>query len=189
MRTEKALAMKTKVVLLTLLIAFTCLILSVGLAYGASVSATLNIQQGGSDVVEASKGSTVTLHCIYTITPPSSGTGTGTIYYKYSITSFDADDDAVMASLPNVPVTTLSSWAPGSERTVDFTIPDAGYYVFFLEANKGASGARTFYPASGTFYSNPGSVLPESPPIAGLTIGFAALGLFVVVTKRRTKQP
>jgi len=184
-RKETAVALRTKG-FLALLLAILCMAATLGYVYAASISATLNIQQGGTNVVSAKQFSTVTLQYSFTIDPVS--TATGNVYYKYSAAPFDADDDATMESLLDIPITTISGW-DGSERTYDFTIPDQGYYVFFLRITKGASSATTYYPATGTFHGDdPIDPLPEAPPIAVLALGFAALGLFVVVTKKRTRR-
>jgi hypothetical protein len=71
---------------------------TLGYVYAASISATLNIQQGGTNVVSAKQFSTVTLQYSFTIDPVS--TATGNVYYKYSAAPFDADDDATMEAFP-----------------------------------------------------------------------------------------
>lgn len=170
-----------KKILLALLLTTLCIVLTVGYVYAASISADLTILQGGAEVVEAGQGSTVTLHSSFTISPVS--TATGQLYYKYSAVPL-SEDDPTWASITETTITTYTGWN-GVEKTLDFTMPDAGYYIFFLTVTKGLNTATTYYPASGTFHSNPLSVLPEAPPVVAVAASFVAIGVCLAVVKKK----
>jgi hypothetical protein len=175
---RRALAMKFKAVTITLLL-FLGLLFTIGYVSAASISATINATSGGSPVVDEPQGTTIQLECSFTINPSS--TADGVVQYKYST------DGVTWGS--KVTITTLPGWA-GSLTTVDFTLANAGYYKFYLTVDSGDASATTYYPASGSFHSDPPpSVLPEAPPIAALAMGLAAIALFVtLMAKNGTAQ-
>ncbi len=78
------------------------------------------------------------------------------------------------------------SLTSGVPVTFTKTVDTPGYYRFKWECRGGGvDGAFVEVPVH--VVDTP-TVLPEAPPIAALAIGLAAVGLFVVVTKKRTKQ-
>ncbi len=143
----------------------------------SGISTSLTAQQGGVDVTSAPQGATIQLVSSFTISP--SALGKGTVSYRYSA------DSATYGPLTTI--TTYNNW-DGSERTEDFTLTQIGSYVFFITVESGFNSATTTYPSTGTFSSNPPSVLPESPPIIAALMGVAAIALFVGVTKRRSHK-
>jgi hypothetical protein len=173
---RRAAFLRKKLPLLLVLFAITVFLAVSFVAAQSSISASIAAQQNSSNVVLASQGSTIQLVCSFTIVPPA--TGTGTVYYRFSAdgTTFG----------PDTTITTINSWG-GSQTSVDFTLAQSGYYVFFVNVVSGFDSATTHYPASGTFSSNPPSSLPEAPPIILFAMGFVAVGAFVVSLRKTPK--
>ena len=170
--------MKPKVIAVILLVCLAASLL-IGYANAASITASISAQIGGFDVVTATQGATIQLVSSCSVTPATPVTGT--VSYKYSI------DGTVWG--PVTPITTYASW-DGAEKTTDFILTDAGNYAFYIdvitEGSPPHASASQFYPSTGTFNSEPPlSNLPEAPPLAGLAMGFAAVGLFVVAAKKK----
>jgi hypothetical protein len=120
----------------------------------------------------------VTFTCTYTSTIGVTGTG-----------SLEMSAPASSASGPfknNDEIYSWSTLSSGVPVTYTQQIDAAGYYrVRWLCSGGGVDGAYTLVIIH---VLDAPSVLPEAPPLAVFALGFAALGLFVAVTKKRTKQ-
>lgn|GEM_PF-4917272 len=174
--------MNRKLLIIIALVVISCAA-TLGLVIAGTLSGTIEAQYNGGPVVNEPLGTTIQLHCLFSDNPSSNAVATVT--YRYSSTDL-SDIDWLSVSMTTI--TTIPNWN-GAEQIVPYTLDKVGYYRFYLSVNTYSGDSVTVhYPASGSFSSPPAEVLPEAPPIAGLAIGFAALGLFVVMTKRRTKQ-
>lgn len=176
--------MRWKILSALLLLSFIVL-LTIGVANAADtayVKATFSV-----DKTTVVKGQSVTFTCTYTST--ASQTGTGRILICGPSESQDFD------YLPEVPIhywngKTGSDPVLTTEKPVTYTLQlnQTGYYQFKWECNYGITST-----SDGAFVTLNVHVvdtltpLPEAPPLAVFALGFAALGLFIVVTKRRTK--
>lgn len=175
--------MNRKLLIIMALVVISC-VATIGVAIAGTISGTIEALYGGSPVVSEPLGTIIQLHCSFSDIPASNGEAT--VYYKFSTTDLSK---AGWKALGGNDITSISSWS-GTEQVVPFTLNQQGFYRFYLEVDADSGDSVTVqYPASGSFLTLPTpSVLPEAPPIAALAIGFAAVGLFVVVTKKRTKQ-
>jgi hypothetical protein len=120
----------------------------------------------------------VTITCTYTSTASVQGSGSLWISGPASSASDSFDEMSRIKSW-----STLSSGVP-----VDFTrqLDATGYYKFtWMCEGGGVNGAWTYVIVN--VVDTP-TVLPEAPSLAVFALGFAALGLFVVVTKKRSNQ-
>lgn len=169
-----------------MLFAFTSFF-TVGLVQAASVTSTLQ-----ADKTVLVNHDSITFTCTYTSSINPVGTGYIQVSGPASTTNpinflswttlylWDGESSSVEGPL-------LSSGVP-----VTFTkqLDTPGYYKFHWQCTY--YGDSTFH--DGAYQevliqvlSTP-TVLPEAPPLAVFALGFAAVGLFVAVTKRRTKQ-
>jgi hypothetical protein len=121
----------------------------------------------------------VIITCTYTST--ASVQGSGSLWISGPASSASDSFDAMSR---------IKSWSTISSGVpVDFTkqLDATGYYKFtWMCEGGGVNGAWTYVIVN--VVDTP-TVLPEAPPLAAFALGFASLGLFVVVTKKRPKQP
>jgi hypothetical protein len=135
---------------------------------------------------------TVTLTCTYTTTLGVQGTGNlqmsspgdpSDLSSYGPWTDLQFWDGSTSTKHPELHSPMLNSGVP-----VTFTkqIDETGYYKFrWLCKGGGVDGAFTEVDVQ--VVDTP-VVLPEAPPLAVFALGFAAIGLFIVTTKKRSKQ-
>jgi hypothetical protein len=148
---------------------------------------TGSISASSSEVITHSS---VTITCTYTST--SSATGTGKLWIAGPVDDptdtegFDGSSSVLQYYDGGTKVNhspTLTSGVPVSYiKTLDTT----GYYKFKWEC-QGGGVVGAFVEVTVHVVDTP-TVLPEAPPLAVFALGFAALGLFVAVTKKRSIQ-
>ena len=142
-----------------------------------------------SDRSEIITHESVTVTCTYTSTASTSGSGDLSLSGPY------ADKDSPIAfkrwdviyswdGYPGLPDTNGPLLVSGVPVTHTIKLDQPGYYKFKWECGS-SDGAYTWVIVH--VVDTP-TVLPEAPPIAALAIGFAALGLFVAITKKRSGQ-
>ena len=161
-------------VIAVLMLTTLALFISLDFASAAEVSGSLN-----ADHVQIVTHQSVTLTCTYTTTLGMIGSGTLEISGPKSSPSGSWIVNTVISSWDD----SLTSGVP-----VTFTqqLDSPGYYRFrWLCSGGGVDGAFTYVTVQ--VLDTP-TILPEAPPIAGLAIGFAAIGLFVVVAKKRNQK-
>ncbi len=166
--------LKTKRLAFLLIIALAAT-LTIQVVDAAEVSGSLNADQSQIVVHQS-----VTLTCTYITSLGVIGSGTLEISGPKSSPSGPWTVNTVIASWED----SLISGVP-----VEFTqqLDTSGYYRFrWLCSGGGVDGAFTYVTIQ---VLDAPTVLPEAPPLAAFALGFAALGLFVVVTKKRPKQP
>ncbi len=155
---------------------FAALIASVAIGF---VNAQTNYVTGSisADTNTLLVHGSVIITCTYTSTTSVQGSGSLWISGPASSSSGPFNSMSLVNSWD-----TISSGIP-----VDFTkqIDATGYYKFtWMCEGGGVNGAWTYVIVN--VVDTP-TVLPEAPPLAAFALGFAALGLFVVVTKKRPK--
>jgi hypothetical protein len=157
-----------------LFLVIVALVTTVDFASAAEVAGSLNSNQ-----VQIVVHQSVTLTCTYTTSLGVPGSGTLEISGPKPSASGSWTVNTVIASWDD----SLTSGVP---VTFNQQLDTPGYYRFrWLCSGGGVDGAFTYVVVQ--VLDTP-SVLPEAPPLAVFALGFAALGLFVVVSKKRTKQ-
>jgi hypothetical protein len=152
---------------------------AIGLASAAQVTGSLTADN--SIIVVHN---TVTLTCTYTTTLGVQGKGT--LQLSNAGDPSDPDTFDTWTEIHYWDGGTGTKHSPMLTSGVPVTFPkvldNPGYYKFrWLCSGGGVDGAFTEVTVQVVLIPPP---LPEAPPIAGLAIGFAAVGLFVVVAKR-----
>jgi hypothetical protein len=166
-------SIKRKVFAITLIIAMAALF-TIGVVNAAEVSGSLS-----SDHPQIVVHQSVTLTCTYTTTLGVLGSGT-----------LEIAGPNPTSSGPWSPNTVISEWddslASGVPVTHTQTLDTTGFYRFrWLCSGGGVDGAFTYVIVQVVGLPPP---LPEAPPVAGLAIGFAAVGLFAVVAKKKSPK-
>jgi hypothetical protein len=175
--------------LLAVLLLFFIALLTIGVANAEDttyVQATFSVDR--STVL---KGQTVTFTCTYTSGTYPIGTGQILICGPSTTENFDF--------LSQTPLylwngKTGSAYGPllasGIPVTYTLQLNQTGYYQFEWKCNYNGASASVHgaYVTLNVHVVDTPTVLPEAPPLAVFALGFAAMGLFIVSTKKRSKQ-
>lgn len=166
-------SLKRKMLAATM-IAVTIVFFTVGLAYAQGNTVTGSISASSITIVVHSS---VTLTCTYTSSAGIQGTGS----LQMGGPKASSSDHFSLAE--------ISWWdSINSGVPVTFTqqLDSTGYYKFRWSCSGG--GVDGVYTEVIVHVVDAPSVLPEAPPVAGLAIGFAAVGLFAVVAKKKSPK-
>jgi hypothetical protein len=179
--------LKVKLLAVSLFVVF-AIVLTIPVTVAQTSTVTGTISESSTEII--THGS-VTLTCTYTSTTNPTGTGK---LWMFGPVDDPTDTDTLDISHPTVlqyydnTVKTLHSPELHSGVPVTFTktIDTPGYYKFRWDCQSGSViGA---YVEVILHVVDVPTVLPEAPPLAVFALGFAALGLFAAVTKKRAKQ-